>query len=149
MGLRLVHRDRQRMVLESSQTGHNIATIEILNLFPFTSEGKRMGIVVRYLRGKGDDAAEDIWFFQKGADTVMTSIVAANDWLDEETANMAREGLRTLVVGRKRLSIQQYQEFSAQYKAASLSLHDRDNIMANVIQQHLETRLGITWRYRG
>ena len=27
-----------------------------------------------------------------------------NDWLEEETANMAREGLRTLVTTRKRLS---------------------------------------------
>ena len=38
---------------------------------------------------------------QKGADTVMSSIVSSNDWLDEETGNMAREGLRTLVIGKK------------------------------------------------
>ena len=30
----------------------------------------------------------------KGADTVMSSIVQYNDWLNEEVDNMAREGLR-------------------------------------------------------
>ena len=71
----------------------------------------------------------------------MTSIVAANDWLDEETANMAREGLRTLVVGRKKLSKQQYQEFSARYKQASMSLQNRDSSMARVIKDSLEHNL--------
>ena len=54
-----------------------------------------MGIIVK------DKNREDIWFMQKGADTVMSSIVSSNDWLDEETGNMAREGLRTLVIGKK------------------------------------------------
>ena len=34
----------------------------------------------------------------------MSNIVQSNDWLDEECENMAREGLRTLVIGRKKLS---------------------------------------------
>ena len=41
----------------------------------------------------------------------MTSIVQYNDWLEEETGNMAREGLRTLVVAKKSLSHDQYQDF--------------------------------------
>ncbi|KAI5297633.1 hypothetical protein KEM56_004660, partial [Ascosphaera pollenicola] len=83
----------------------------------------------------------DIWFFQKGADSVMSSIVATNDWLDEETANMAREGLRTLVVGRRHLSAEQYQLFSTKYKEASLLLQDRDTRMSAVIKTHLENDL--------
>ena len=43
-------------------------------------------------------------FFIKGADAVMAPMLRHNDWLDEECGNMAREGLRTLVVGRKHLS---------------------------------------------
>ena len=54
---------------------------------------------------------------------------------------MAREGLRTLVVGRKRLSSQQYQEFMARYKQASLALQGRDAGMAAVISEHLERDL--------
>ena len=113
-----------------------------------------MGIVVRFSAntekndvqtGNGDN--DEIWFYQKGADTVMSTIVAANDWLDEETANMAREGLRTLVVGRKKLPVAQYTEFSHNYAQASLSLQGRDNNMTSVVKEYLEhdlELLGVT-----
>ena len=48
-----------------------------------------MGIILR------DSRNGDILFYMKGADTVMSSIVQYNDWLNEEVDNMAREGLRT------------------------------------------------------
>lgn len=145
VGLKLSHRDRQSIVLESTHTGDVVVRVRILEIFPFTSDSKRMGIIVQFehnsevLDSPKDDS--EIWFYQKGADTVMSAIVAANDWLDEETANMAREGLRTLVVGRKRLSSQQYQEFTAKYKQASLALQGRDVGMTNVVGEHLERDL--------
>ena len=145
VGLKLAYRDRQTIALESTHTGHIVVRARILDIFPFTSESKRMGIIVQFDREKGalDSPADEseIWFYQKGADTVMTSIVAANDWLDEETANMAREGLRTLVVGRKRLSLAQFQDFTAKYKQASLALQGRDTGMAKVIGDYLEQDL--------
>jgi len=146
VGLRLVHRDRHGITLSSVETGRVVVRVRILEVFPFTSEGKRMGIIVQFHQSSensqqiSEDAAE-IWFYQKGADTVMTTIVAANDWLDEETANMAREGLRTLVVGRKRLSVSHYREFSATYKQASLALQGRDLGMAKVVMDYLERDL--------
>ncbi|KAK3053275.1 hypothetical protein LTS18_012156, partial [Coniosporium uncinatum] len=146
VGLRLKHRDRQSMVLQSVETGNVVVRVRILNVFPFTSDSKRMAIIVQFAsltdpigNSKSDDS--EIWFYQKGADTVMTTIVAANDWLDEETANMAREGLRTLVVGRKRLSAQHYRDFTSQYMQASLALHNRDNAMNVVVKQFLERDL--------
>ncbi|KAJ5712668.1 hypothetical protein N7493_009136 [Penicillium malachiteum] len=146
VGLKLSYRDRQTVVLESTDSKQVVVRVRILDIFPFTSDSKRMGIIVQFQQ---DDNALDsdsktepeIWFYQKGADTVMSSIVATNDWLDEETANMAREGLRTLVVGRKRLSLQQYHEFSARYKQASLSFQGRDAGMAAVIGDCLERDL--------
>ncbi|KAI2463114.1 phospholipid-translocating P-type ATPase [Annulohypoxylon bovei var. microspora] len=151
VGLRLAHRDRKKMVLESTETGKVVVQVEILDIFPFTSDGKRMGIIVRFHEqlkpsSLGLDDGE-VWFYQKGADTVMGSIVAANDWLDEETANMAREGLRTLVVGRKRLSPGQYRDFSASYQEASLSISGRDAGMQRVVAEFLEhdlELLGVT-----
>ena len=150
----------------SADTGEVVVRVKILEVFPFTSEGKRMGIVVQFLGSstgkKGQDllqdnieedglppsdASGDIWFYQKGADTVMTSIVASNDWLDEECGNMAREGLRTLVIGRKRLSGQRYREFSAKYKSASTLLQNRDKEMENIVKEYLEhdlELLGVT-----
>lgn len=154
VGLRLVHRDRNGMRLVSVATGEVAVRVKILEVFPFTSEGKRMGIVVQFVTGgsggkqpdllSGDETHEDtghIWFYQKGADTVMSEIVQANDWLDEECGNMAREGLRTLVVGRKKLSVQRYAEFSAAYKAAGLQLHNRDSMMGQVVEEYLERDL--------
>ena len=146
VGLRLMHRDRRSITLQSVDSSRVIVRVRILEIFPFTSEGKRMGIILQFLQGtesttSSADEAGEIWFYQKGADTVMTSIVAANDWLDEETANMAREGLRTLVIGRRKLSSQQYHEFSTQYKEASMSLQARDLNMARVTKDHLEHNL--------
>lgn len=142
VGLRLVHRDRHGMLLQSVDASRPIVRVQILNVFPFTSEGKRMGIIVQFFSGTLNSAQPgEIWFFQKGADTVMSSIVAANDWLDEETANMAREGLRTLVVGRKKLSTQQYEEFAFKYNEASVAIHGRDAGVAQVVSQYLERDL--------
>ncbi|MCJ1299722.1 putative aminophospholipid-translocase [Hypocenomyce scalaris] len=146
VGLRLLHRDRHTITLQSVDSSRVAVRVRILEVFPFTSEGKRMGIIAQFVQDSestlspGHDAGE-IYFYQKGADTVMASIVAANDWLDEETANMAREGLRTLVVGRKKLSPQQFRDFSTKYKQASVSLQDRDTGMARVVKDHLEHNL--------
>ena len=151
VGLRLAHRDRRGMTLESTATGRAVVQVRILDIFPFTSDGKRMGIIVQFYESAQsavpDVKSGEIWFYQKGADTVMGTIVAANDWLDEETANMAREGLRTLVVGRKRLSPDQYQEFSANYQEASLAITGREAGMQRVVSQYLEhdlELLGVT-----
>lgn len=152
VGLRLLHRDRHTITLQSVDTSRIAVRVKILEVFPFTSTSKRMGIILQFFQGvessmSATDQPGEIWFYQKGADTVMTAIVAANDWLDEETANMAREGLRTLVVGRKKLSAQQYQDFASAYKQASLSLQDRDDNMMTIVEDHLEHNielLGVT-----
>ncbi|KAI0530183.1 phospholipid-translocating P-type ATPase [Xylaria digitata] len=145
VGLRLTYRDRKRMVLESTDSGKTVVQVQILEVFPFTSDGKRMGIIVQFNEDRQASlphaSASEIWFYQKGADTVMGSIVAANDWLDEETANMAREGLRTLVVGRKRLSLDQYQGFSRSYQDAGVSINGREAAMQRVIARFLENDL--------
>jgi phospholipid-translocating ATPase len=130
VGLTLTFRDRTRMTL-TTPSG-STATFDILDIFPFTSESKRMGIVVR------DTQTGEISFLQKGADVVMARIVQRNDWLEEETANMAREGLRTLVMARKRISGTLYTEFKDAYRAASISLEGRNEAMANVVDKYLE-----------
>jgi len=107
-------------------------TFDILDIFPFTSESKRMGIVVR------DVQSGEITFLQKGADVVMVKIVQRNDWLEEETANMAREGLRTLVMARKKMSQGAYDEFAAQYHEASIQTEGRNEAMADVVARYLE-----------
>ena len=134
VGLTLTSRDRTSMTLQSS-SGHTL-TFDILAVFPFTSESKRMGIIVR------DRSSGQTTFVQKGADVVMSKIVQKNDWLDEECGNMAREGLRTLVLGRKRLSDEAYADFDKRYRAAQLATgEDRPQALQKVVSDCLEVEL--------
>lgn len=133
VGLALVARDRTSMSLRAADG--SILSFDILEVFPFTSESKRMGIIIR------DRASGEYTFYQKGADVVMARIVAHNDWLDEECGNMAREGLRTLVVARKRLSEESYLAFERAYREARVSVNERNEAMAAVVRDYLEQDL--------
>lgn len=105
MGLALVKRDLNSMQLKA--LNGQILNYTILQIFPFTSETKRMGIIVK------EESSSEIVFYLKGADVVMSGIVQYNDWLEEVCGNMAREGLRTLVVAKKNLTEDQYLDFEA------------------------------------
>ncbi|CAB4064955.1 E7.6.2.1 [Lepeophtheirus salmonis] len=126
MGLTLIDRNLYSLKLKSPN--NDIISYTILYIFPFTSESKRMGIILK------DDGTEEITFYVKGADIVMSSIVQYNDWLEEEVDNMAREGLRTLVVAKKTLSADQFQEFEQRYAAAKLSVENRSAQVTTVIE---------------
>eukprot|EP00834_Sanchytrium_tribonematis_P004332 NODE_207_length_12890_cov_0.936518.p2 type:complete len:1046 gc:universal NODE_207_length_12890_cov_0.936518:12842-9705(-) len=111
IGYSLIHRDMGSIHIKYHNTIH---VYKILQTFPFTSETKRMGIVIQ-------DAMDNITLYVKGADTVVAKLVLANDWLDEETTNMAREGLRVLAVAKRDLDTKLYKSFQERYLAAQLS----------------------------
>lgn len=136
VGLTLVSRERTRMTIRDSASG-SLHVFAILVVFPFTSESKRMGIIIK------EESTGEITFVQKGADVVMAKIVQKNDWLEEECGNMAREGLRTLVIGRKKLSLEAYQQFDARYRQAQVQVHDRNAAIARVVEQDLEQDLDL------
>lgn len=54
---------------------------------------------------------------------------------------MAREGLRTLVVGRKNLSNETYDDFCTKYHKAEISMHDRNMLKQSVVELVLESNL--------
>ncbi|XP_029084290.1 probable phospholipid-transporting ATPase IIB isoform X2 [Monodon monoceros] len=126
IGLTLVNRDLTSMQLRTPSG--QILTYCILQTFPFTSESKRMGVIVR------DESTAEITFYMKGADVAMSTVVQYNDWLEEECGNMAREGLRTLVVAKRALTDEQYQDFENRYNQAKLSIHDRTLKVAAVVE---------------
>lgn len=95
--------------LSLNSLNNGMMRFQILQVFPFTSESKRMGIIVK------DITSGEITFYLKGADVVMAGIVQYNDWLNEESGNMAREGLRTLVVAKKTLTDDQYSDFEVNF----------------------------------
>jgi magnesium-transporting ATPase (P-type) len=55
---------------------------QVLHEMPFTSESKRMGILLRHV------PSGDLLFYVKGADAVMSERVVGADWLEEETGNI-------------------------------------------------------------
>lgn len=117
VGLTLVFRDIKNIKLRNP-FGH-LMDFEILDLFPFSSETKRMGIIIKDLN------THEIVFYLKGADTVMSSIITYSDWLQEQCDNMARSGLRTLVVAKKILDEEQYNDFQERYNQAKCNMNDR------------------------
>ncbi|XP_046738468.1 probable phospholipid-transporting ATPase IIB isoform X1 [Diprion similis] len=126
VGLALVKRDLVSMQLKAPNG--QVLNYQILQTFPFTSETKRMGIIVR------EEASGETVFYLKGADVVMSGIVQYNDWLEEECGNMAREGLRTLVVAKKTLTEEQYLDFEARYNAARMCVSDRASRVTAVVE---------------
>jgi phospholipid-translocating ATPase len=133
-GLRLAHRDDHQIKLQD-RTGAEYA-FDILHTFPFSSETKRMGIIVSVV------ATGKKFFILKGADIVMKERITRKgaSWLDEEVETYAREGLRTLVVAWKAIGDAEYREWAAQYERAGSAMIGRDQKVRAVIDK-LETRL--------
>lgn len=126
VGLAVIRRDLNSISLRTP-SGQTL-NYTVLHLFPFTSESKRMGIIVK------DEQTGEITFYMKGADVVMISIVQYTYWLEDECGNMAREGLRTLVVAKKHLTEDQYLDFDNKYKAARMAVTERSSRVANVME---------------
>eukprot|EP00917_Polyrhabdina_sp_WS-2016_P000212 GHVP01000407.1.p1 GENE.GHVP01000407.1~~GHVP01000407.1.p1 ORF type:complete len:1022 (-),score=188.44 GHVP01000407.1:2354-5419(-) len=142
LGVNLIKRTLTKMTIkhennDSSNENENDENNdhEILHDFPFTSERKRMGIIIK------DPESKEIIFYEKGADTIMSKLVKNNDWLLEESDNMARDGLRTLAFGCKKLTEKEYELFLSEYNNARTILVDRQLHIDKVIEEHLENNL--------
>jgi phospholipid-translocating ATPase len=112
VGLTLYQRSLSTITLLSPKK--ELLYYDILYLFPFSSELKRMSIIVR------ERQTNRLVFYVKGADSVMISMVQYSDWIEEECGNMARIGLRTLVFGKRILSEEEFASFQNRYKGMPL-----------------------------
>uniref|UniRef100_A0A0G4HX08 Phospholipid-transporting ATPase n=1 Tax=Chromera velia CCMP2878 TaxID=1169474 RepID=A0A0G4HX08_9ALVE len=131
VGLRLVDRDEGRIVLVDP-LGRRLE-YEILHCFPFSSETKRMGIIVKERASGGE---ERIVFYMKGAEAVMMERIKTRgaSWLKEECDNFGRTGLRTLVIASRVLSARELADFDARYSEARASMTDRAGRMRRAIE---------------
>ncbi|EOB14045.1 phospholipid-transporting ATPase IIA [Nosema bombycis CQ1] len=116
VGMRLFERQKTKIIIENPQKEHQ--EYEILYIFPFTSETKRMGIIVRN--------SNTILLIVKGADAVMHKLTIRNEWCEEEVENMAREGLRTLIIAKRILTNTEFDDFDKAYTKAKASLENRN-----------------------
>lgn len=96
---------------------------EILNVLDFTSDRKRMSVIVRTSNGS-------ILLLCKGADSVIYDRLAASQEYTEDTVqhleSFAAEGLRTLCFAFREISREDYEEWSATYYKASTALQNRE-----------------------
>mmetsp|Transcript_17647 Transcript_17647/g.17620 ORF Transcript_17647/g.17620 Transcript_17647/m.17620 type:complete len:814 (-) Transcript_17647:47-2488(-) len=114
----------------------------ILRIFPFSSARKRMGILLQH------PSSTDVLFYLKGAEDIMKTKISQKDAVRvlEECENLAREGLRTLIIAQKILTLNEYKEWEKEFKKVSLCIENREEKEREVIDK-LEVNmdaLGVT-----
>ncbi|XP_045502996.1 probable phospholipid-transporting ATPase IIB [Colias croceus] len=127
MGVSLYRRDLHNISLKL-RAANEIMSFNILQIFPFTSESKMMGIIVQ------EEISGDITYYVKGADVALSKLLHSN-WLSAECSRLAADGLRTLVVAKKSLSKNEYLEFESEYKEARLSVTNRSERTATAMSR--------------
>ena len=118
-------------------------THELLCILDFNNVRKRMSVIVKY-EGK-------IKLYTKGADNVIFERLAAGqeDMMastQEHLDKFAMDGLRTLVLGVRDLTQEQFDDWKAEHKVAAVALEDRDeklDAVYNMIEKDL-TLIGAT-----
>ena len=102
---------------------------EILANFPFSSETKRMGILLKNIE------TQRIIFYLKGAEVVMEEKVQENSraFLRETCENLASTGLRTLVISQKYVSLPEYETWVKKYELAKTEMEEREKKIQKVI----------------
>ena len=121
--------EREELYIKLYNPNADDEEYDILQNFPFTSESKRMGIILKHRRsGK-------IVFYVKGADTVMAPKVkpGQRSTCQEFCENLSRDGLRTLVITQKLIPEQEYNDFAARLKTAKASMVNREEEISKVI----------------
>ena len=128
LNMKLLERDPHLIKIQNS--AGNIEEYDILAVFPFSSETKKMGIVVRHKE------TNRIIFYLKGAEIVMGKKMSqsAEVNMNEACEYLAMDGLRTLVIGQRYLEEEEFMEWQVSYQEAQASMHERDTKVMNSIQ---------------
>lgn len=133
-------RDSKSITLKTPAGEEEKFSIE--EVFPFNSERKRMGIVV-----KSEESGEYL-FYLKGADSVIAELVGEQEqgFIKEESDNLAKDGLRTLAMCYRKLDQAEFEEWRKKYEEAGNDLEQREKRENETIAEleHNLTLLGIT-----
>ena len=129
--LKMVLTHRSDKTIQLKDACDNIEEFDVLANFPFSSDKKRMGIILRNKKYK------HIIFYLKGAENVMTQFVKKEyiGFIKENAENLAVKGLRTLVLTQRIISEQEYQKWEQEYEEASASMINRKENMAAVVSK--------------
>ncbi|KAG6425308.1 hypothetical protein SASPL_115736 [Salvia splendens] len=105
---------------------------EVLDTLEFTSDRKRMSVVVR------DCQSGEIFLLSKGADETILPLTYTGQQVRtfaEAVEQYAQMGLRTLCLAWRKLDEGEYQEWASMFKEANSTLVDREWRVAEVCQR--------------
>ena len=129
LNMRLVGRTDKEIKL--TDAADNSEEFEVLANFPFSSDTKRMGIILK------NKKHGHIIYYLKGAENVMMRFVKDEyvNYISEQAENLATKGLRTLVLSQKLISQEYYDSWNKEYEDAKTSMEDRQQKIANVVSK--------------
>lgn len=115
----LVERENNKIVIKNAAGNHE--AYRILADFPFSSETKRMGILLQH------EESGKIIFYAKGAESVMENLIKPTYKAAMIGAcdRFSLDGLRTLVIAQKPISNEFYSAWSVKYTNASATRQNR------------------------
>ena len=129
LNMRLIYRtDKEIKIKNISGT---IEEYNILANFPFSSDTKRMGIILQ------NKKYGHIIFYLKGAENVMMNFVKKEyvGYIKENTENLATKGLRTLVLTQRLIPQKEFKIWFDEYSEALTSMDNRKQKLRDVISK--------------
>lgn len=104
-------------------SGSGSQSFDLLHIFPFTSETKRMTVVARHI------STNTTFVFVKGADTTIETFAKYCPWLRDVVDSLAGLGRRTLVYAYRILDDDCISKFQESISAAATDLANHDAIL--------------------
>ena len=129
INMRLIGRTDKEIKIRDS--ADNIEEFEILANFPFSSDTKRMGIVLK------NKKYGHIIYYLKGAESIMVKFVKKEyiSYITENAENLATKGLRTLVLTQKIIPQEEFDEWNKEYKEALTAMEHRQEKISQVVSK--------------
>ena len=129
VGFALIERNSHGVVLD--ELG-DVKEYEVLNTLEFNSSRKRMSAIIRR---PGEDFAT---LYCKGADNVIYSRLKAGEQTSlrhktsEDLDQFSNEGLRTLCIAKKTMTMHEYNRWNSTYEVAAAAIENREERLEEV-----------------
>ena len=129
LNMHLFHRTDKEIKIKDPV--EKIEEFEVLANFPFSSDTKRMGIILK------NKKYGHIIYYLKGAENVMMKFVKKEyiGYIKENAENLAAKGLRTLVLTQKLLSQEEFDIWNEEYMEALSSMDNRKEKISQAVSK--------------
>ena len=129
LNMKLFYRTDKEIKIKDS--ADNIEEFEVLANFPFSSDTKRMGIVLK------NKKYGHIIYYLKGAESVMMKYVKKDyiGYIKENAENLAIKGLRTLVLTQKIIPQEEFDIWNQEYTEALSSMDNRKEKITQAVSK--------------